>query len=499
MLSRKSASPSYNRSSTPHVTEKKFKRYSQSPDLTKSQDIWKNLDRLRYKNPNATTVIKRSYLFIPVARISKTLELCVEKLKSHVGSKKIELQYLDSHANAGYIVLRDFNVLDCCLVLPVVFALNSKMWLKSNLTSEFFNIPRDLMLGGHIYLPQNCQWSRAKFCSFLGKLKLTDFDVTVSNFGLGSPFKDCHLKVGANADLSSFMTGVAVFVGQLKFGRNIKQFPTQYKIFMSGATKSIETSILQVSHPGNIFFDQNFIEKRNSPLISASIIVIDNYIKKLEQFNEPPRQPAPVASPATATTTQSNIQSRITQRQIQHNPQTGGLTSASMSNAGSTSLTRQGGGRALGNDFTRNQISNPGGVPNNFGQQHVSQINRPGFLTQDEIKQHCLATIKASREYVKARSPYQIFKVFVKVPRQLYADKVFQNLNELRAQTSCNIVVLNLNNLHESEPWFKTLDLSSYTNILQTPHTSTVRVVSIGGVGEYIVKATDTILSMLNS
>ena len=76
--------------------------------------------------------------------------------------------------------------------------------------------------------------------------------------------------MGANADLSSFMTGVAVFVGQLKFGRNIKQFPTQYKIFMSGATKSIETSILQVSHPGNIFFDQNFIEKRNSPLISAS-------------------------------------------------------------------------------------------------------------------------------------------------------------------------------------------------------------------------------------
>ena len=499
MLSRKSASPSYNRGSTPHVTEKKYKRYSQSPDLTKSQDIWKNLDRLRYKNPNATTVIKRSYMFIPVARVSKTLELCVEKLKSRVGSKKIELQYLNSHADTGYIVLRDFNVLDCSLVLPVVFALNSKMWLKSNSTSEFFNIPRDVILEGDICLPQNCQWSKAKFCSSLKKLKLADFDITVSTFGLGSPFRDYHLKVDANSDLSSFMTGVAVFVGQLKFGRNIKQFPTQYKIFMSGAAKSIDTSILQVPYPGTIFFDQNFIEKRNTPLVSASKAAIDTYIKKLEQFNENPRQPTPVVNRAATMTAQSNIQPRITQRQIQNDPQIGGLTGTSISNAGSTSLTRQGGSRTLGNDYARNQISNPGGIPNKSGQQHVSQSNRPGFLTQDEIKQHCIATIKASREYVKARSPYQIFKVFVKVPRQLYADKVFQNLNELRAQTSCNIVILNLNNLHESEPWFKTLDLSNYTTILQTPHTSTVRVVSIGGVGEYIVKATDTILSMLNS
>ncbi|CAI4355132.1 CIC_collapsed_G0011100.mRNA.1.CDS.1 [Saccharomyces cerevisiae] len=118
-------------------------------------------------------------------------------------------------------------------------------------------------------------------------------------------------------------------------------------------------------------------------------------------------------------------------------------------------------------------------------------------MTQDEIKQHCIGTIKASMDAVKKKSSYQILKTYVRCPRQNYIDIVYQNLNDLRSKTNCNIVVLNLNNLHESQMWLESLNTTNYTSFAQAPHPSTIRVISIGGVGEYIVKALELILNIL--
>lgn len=74
---------------------------------------------------------------------------------------------------------------------------------------------------------------------------------------------------------------------------------------------------------------------------------------------------------------------------------------------------------------------------------------------------------------------------------------MFSNLDELRNKSNCNIVVLHYNNEHESKQWLDGLDLTRYIRGQDEPNASTVRILSIGGVAEYIVTALEGILALL--
>lgn len=128
-----------------------------------------------------------------------------------------------------------------------------------------------------------------------------------------------------------------------------------------------------------------------------------------------------------------------------------------------------------------------------------SRTMNSNFLSQEQITEYCIATIKASIEAVKSKSPYQIIKTYIKCPRQHYVDLVYDNLSSLRSETNCNIVVLNLNNVHESTSWFDSLQISKFTKVTSVPHPSTVRVVSIGGIGEHNVKSLQLLLKLFSS
>lgn len=120
-------------------------------DFFQSQDLWKNLDRVRTSYNEAESVMKNSCLFITVFTKSAIAEYksCLKSLHEYVDAEKLQL--IELEADYGFIMLKSFTLLDCCLVFTVLFALKNKRWIAAN-SSEYFNIPSNVALAGCIYL-----------------------------------------------------------------------------------------------------------------------------------------------------------------------------------------------------------------------------------------------------------------------------------------------------------------------------------------------------------
>lgn len=430
-------------------------------DFFQSQDLWKNLDRVRTSYNEAESVMKNSCLFITVFTKSAIAEYksCLKSLHEYVDAEKLQL--IELEADYGFIMLKSFTLLDCCLVLTVLFALKNKRWIAAN-SSEYFNIPSNVALAGCIYLPENFTGTEKRYQS--------PISISESHFNSILGFKELSFSASSNISLTSFMDSLSTLFSTIKFGKStgaiVQRFYKAFRHYQNGLNLGLHENSL----PVGVMFDMAKVRRENLPKIENSKLNLKAYAEQVVTFNNQASLKKDVSTKEDTEDT-NNVAKQVPNRQQAYSSD---HTSAS-DHLGSS----------------RNLMLASGASHSNSGNNN--------FMTQDQIKEHCVATIKASTDVLKTKSPYQIFKLYVKCPRQDYVDIIYQNLNDLRSQTNCNIVILNLNNLHESNPWFDSLDVAPYTTFVQRPHPSTVRVISIGGVGEHMIKALDAISKVLST
>lgn len=429
-----------------------------------SQDIWKNLDRVRTTNSDAENEIRNSYLFITIFTKNAISEYksCIKSLHGYVDAEKLRLSVLED--DFGCITLKNFTLLDCCLVLAVLFAMRNKRWIAAN-EKEYFSIPSNVALAGSVYLPENCTWH-------CGERHRTSVPIVESRFPSIFGFRELSFSVSNSTSLTSFIGSLSALFSNIKFGKSTDSI---IKVFHKSAKRrqeGINLSLYEDSLPFGFMFDMAKVRKENLSLIETSKANMKAYGEELILSNN------------------KAIMSKENPPTDDHQRKTTANTAG-----GSTLAIKQ---QALPTDrnFANLESSRS---PRSGTSTYSANSSNNNFMTQEQIKDHCVATIKASMDVLKTKSPYQIFKLYVKCPRQHYADIVYQNLNDMRSKTNCNIVVLNLNNLHESNPWFDSIDVTPYTDSAQRPHPSTVRVISIGGIGEHMIKALDAISAVLNT
>lgn len=413
-------------------TNKTSKRIRKQ-DSSDRQEIWKILDGVRNQNAGAESSIKNSHLFIPIFSDNSRYSACIEALQEYVDPSKLRLHQRPGVIPA-YVVLVNFSLMDCCLVLPLLFDVKNRSRVSPFPSIDHFTIPRETNLCGSFYLPSSCTRHEAN-----------NTLIHETRFQTNYNFKEYYAR--PQTTLRQFIRNLTAFFSGIKFGKSTKITSKQFYRALTKPYNTIDLGIKEIPFMGEGLYDVAQLVKSNLPLIEKAKTNMQHYAQDLIQYNCAPL----VKETALSAPKQPP--------KPQQSPKVQQQSSSKVNSSGATS--------------------------------------RPNYMTQDQIKQHCIATVRASQDVVKGKSPYQILKTYVKCPRQSYIDQIYQNLNDLRSRTNCNIVVLNLNNLHESRSWFDSLEVSKFTPHAQQPHPSTVRVVSIGGIGEHVIKALDLIYNIL--
>lgn len=452
------------------TNNKRYKRYN-NQDVYKfeSQDIGENIERLRIKRANSELTIKNSILFMTFPQ-NNSLQKCIEFSHKYISTTKLITNNLN-FANLTCIILKDFNLLDVTMFLTIFCSLNDKYWLQAD-KNFTLKISKDIRLNGNIFFPKNClKPNRSKRSN-----NFYNMNIQESYIDKLVKFKEFNISLSYNKSLSYFVMGIADFISSFKFSKYSNDTIRQFQIETKGYYKNLSLNLLNLPIPPTSLMDCNLLKETNSPIIENSNKVLLDFMKDPKSTKE--------VQPVKSVENFSKVEEA---RKVTQMINTNNVIKKAHEKWNNKPTNR--------NDDINvsHQKFNPP-IQNNSN----NNIHKTGYLTPIEIKQHCIATINTTIDFVRSKKSGDILKTYIRCPKQNCIDKIFQNLDQLRTQTNCNIVVLNLNNIHESDPWFKNLDLSKYTKV-SIPPASTIRVISIGGMNEYIVKALNLITNIINS
>lgn len=424
-------------------------------DKFESQDLWKNLDRIKQTRTNANKIIKNSIIFITVSN-TESISDGIEFLLEYIPPKNLQYMKSNDKGASGYILLKDFSLLDCVLVLSVLFAGRDKKWVQSY-NKDFTRISSDLHLSGSIFVGKNCLWSKDNLVKG-SLLSSWNFTVVESKVRKLSSFREFTLKSGNGVSLTYFMNGIIDFISSMKFGKWNNGLAKQFGMVWESYKNNINFHLKEMSLIGSALFDFKLVREKNEILLRNSGQNLKNYIRDLtlNGSNSEVSNSTTISANLTPTTNKSR------------------WNSGSPENTNST-------------------------VPNLPDQtRHSNSDIATSKPNPEAVKQYCISTVKASIDKVRKMPSDVIFKAYIKCPKQEYADKIQQNLDNIRSRTNCNVVILHISNIHESEQWLNSLKISKYTKVRDPPPVS-VKVVSIGGIGEYVTNALDMINKIMNS
>lgn len=466
---------------TPHPV-KRFKRfYSPTPNINsnivfdkfESQDIWRNLDRIKKNRSNSDKVIKNSILFIDPPQ-TQSIKDSINFLFQYISPSKL---HYSKTRERYYITLEKFTLLDCCLVISILLSNKDKIWIQPY-NKDFTQISKDLHLNGSIFVPQNCYWPKDDMIKE-SLLTPTNFTVQESKITQLASFRSFHLRLHNGASLTYFINGIVDFISSLKFGKNPpNSIKKQFEIVLNSYHNNVNSHIMETSLIGNSLFDIVRVKNQNAPLIKNTKESISKYINQLITNNK-------------INTVTEDVHSQTTiKNTINH------TKNVKQDNQEHTNLKRIN-SKVVNGDVSKNYPMQNKDVPRLLDQNNISQM-KPKHLSPDDIKQYCICTVKATLDAVKKMASDTIFKVYIKCPKQNYAEKINQNLDTIRSKTNCNVVILHINNIPESREWFSSLSMNRYTSI-NDPPPMTTKVVSIGGIGEYIDQALELIMKILQA
>lgn len=447
---------------------KRYKKYpnksGNNSENIETQDLRAKLARIERHRSNANEVIRNSILFIEVPNAQVT-EDAIEFLSRHVSPNRLQYFKPNEVNSSCFAILKNFTLLDCSLIIPVLFALKDKTWIQPY-NKDFTDISIDLHINGTVYVPKNCYWSKdAQIKESL--LSTVNFSVLESKVSKLSHFRQFDLKLHNGSSLTYFVNGLVDFLGSLKFGKVPKGVQHQFEMILNSYNNNLNIHLKETPLIGNALFDLSRIRSQNEPLIAVTKKNVEQYSTQLQSGD-----------------------SESGQYEFSKNKQAeahGTVHGANNSRWNNSKITN-GDSKRYASPNTTMPVPSTGN----------EILNKPKFLSPDEIKQHCIGTIKASIDAVKKMPSDTIFKAYIKCPKHVYSDKLHQSLDSIRAKTNCNVVILHISNIYESEKWLKSLNMSKYTSV-NDPPSSTVKVASIGGIGEYMVKALEMINKIMNS
>ncbi|CCK68095.1 Snu56p KNAG_0A04170 [Huiozyma naganishii CBS 8797] len=427
-----------------------------------SQNIWKNLERIRASMFDADKAIKNSCLFVPILANSRS-QACVNLLHDYISSDKLKLVRVGKRTASSapaYIALKNFSVLDCCLALTALFAVKDKSWVRQY-NEEVLTISETVRIGGSVYFPKNTLWKTHN-----NVLSDPNFYISKSTMSSISEFQEYHLQLSTNESMTYFINGIGNFIVSLKFGKLKKDMDKSFSLALNSYNNSINLSIYETLLGPDALLDMKTVTTQNSPLIERSKKFMESYIHSLVHGETQPGKMQPVMQNNSVKETPRETPI-VTQRY-----RSNVLHTSRMQTVRTTQPVNQ-------------------GSPNN--ETHNAHYRRP-----EEVKSYCLTTLRASMDLVKKKQAQQIFKAYITCPKQGYLDKLTEKLEDIQSKTSCNVVVLHLNNIHESEPWFDSLKINRSATA-SPPPPSTMKIISVGGVGEYINRALKMIEKILDS
>lgn len=452
---------------------KKAKRH---PALTQdSYDLWKNLDRIRKLHKNSDKVLKRSVVLIPLScETNNTIVQCIQHLLRYVDQERLHFKTVSGQLYTHVVILKNFSVLDFCLVVPVLLSAVKRLNSK---TSDYFKFDSHIFCNGTFFVPDNTVIS----------IDRTTLQLKETALRLIPGFKELNCTPTESNNIQDMINSLANFISKVKFGKNKDDIYATFKRELALFSKRTRFGLGEVSmlEKGMLIDSQAVIDK-NLPLVQNTKAKLQTYVQTLLDENEDKittevQTTAAKSSDAISSTNgNNNVASKPIQSRFQNNQS---------HNVPSSRYSHQATSTAIRKPYTAKEASP---LPT----QSRASPGRPRFMTIEEIRGRCIATVRASIDSVKKISAYQIVKVYVKFPKK-DSDTLFSNLDELRNKSNCNIVVLHYNNEHESKQWLDGLDLTRYIRGQDEPNASTVRILSIGGVAEYIVTALEGILALL--
>ncbi|SCU93833.1 LAFA_0F18448g1_1 [Lachancea sp. 'fantastica'] len=419
------------------------------------------------KKAETNTVIRRSAAFLLITNVEYSN---LKSSKAFAEMRSDTLEFIQPDDGVNYLCIQNFTALDLALVLGFVFANRAKQWIGVGKEDPVY-IPRQVPIRGSFYVHKSSQPA-------MGTRGPTN-GVTVAQFTELWNFTEISVD---RYGLPLLFDAICELLGNLSFkksaDRTKQEFPTRLRDLTLKRTIAV-TSIPFLDR--DILMDPATVSKINGPIIEESKKSLKSFVETVLKYNEA----APVKT--TEATESAKAPSNTSRSSRKITPSTSRYSGSS--NADQVS--------------SRSVPARPVGA-NGSGRtlDPQSRGSNANYLSQEQIRDYCIATVKASIDAVKSKSPYQILKTYIKCPRQHYVDLIYDNLHDLRSKTNCNAVVMNLNNVHESTAWFNSLNVSKHTKdskIVSVPHPSTVRVVSIGGIGEHNLEALKLLLELLET
>lgn len=266
--------------------------------------------------------------------------------------------------------------------------------------------------------------------------------------------------------LTDWMIGILNTFSKWRF-RPVKENVRELLVKSSLIQKqSLISSISEIPFISQLF-DVSLLNSKNKNLIESDYRHLETHMKHLETYNNE----------------ELSLVSKIDNKSKASRFSNSKVTNDQQRSSTKTTYSRF-------NGVAPNSRSAQETVASNPHTRSTSQYN----TSNEEILNYCIETIKASIAKVSERSSFQIIKSYVKCPRNA-VDMIYDHLNEIKAKTNCNVVVLNLQTIHESNAWFQQLHL----NITSTPPPTSTRVVSVGGVGGNCKLALEMILGLMES
>ncbi|AET39895.1 Snu56p Ecym_5115 [Eremothecium cymbalariae DBVPG len=414
-------------------------RYNDSASSVR-QKIWKCLPRLSEREMDIENTIKHSHLFIKLTSNERDyLQSILKGIKDVIDDSKYTF-------HSECVELKNFHITDCCVLLPFFMINLNKFWNKSN-DSDSCSITKPFYVRCSVYVFKSCQILQIPVFN-----KKTTFHNHLAHVSGVPGFKQIEFQ---SADLKDLMGGIVHQISNWKFHPSKTPVHKRFIAALSNQNNVLRSVIEELPIYVNLI-DMDLVAKVNIPAIERSKKNMEDYAIKLQEYNN--KVSVKDIKPTDETKTQKDT-----------------VKSSKYSNLMQQKHTT-----------SRYQGTSKRHTPTPNAMSSQDKRTTHHYASSEDIKSYCMATIKATIDVVSSKSAYQITRAYVKYPRTCI-DSLYQKLAELRNESNCNIVILNIQTVHESTAWFENLNTEEYASIVPPP--SAVRVISIGGVGENCKRA----------
>lgn len=432
----------------------------QDTENDRHDDLMGSLQILKKKYPALEKTLANGHVFVPLLRGSDANSF--DGLISAASGISGNYTVVSDEDGVSYFYCSNFNVLDCAFVLTLIFSKIDNRFSKTGSALSFERVSKGTAIRGSFFVYRSCDLSLLRYNStakrdVVQEKNLFNTHISVSRVVDIAEFREVSVM---NYGFSRFLHSVVDALKSIKF----RWAPVKINNIFAQNFKSYKCSSQMVLDEIPFASEGLLIDRQQ--ILKQNLEAFEKTKSALEQFAKSVLEP-------------DEGEENLEKEKARHFAAENSKLQPANPRQSSSRLNR-------------------GNQPFNKEPTGHTRYTGSSYLTHDEIKEYCVATIHATLEAVKRKSSYQILKTYIKCPRQYYIDIVYDNLNQLRSETNCNIVVLNLNNVHESTSWFDSLDLSKYTTV-STPHPSTVKVVSVGGIGEHNLKALQMLLDLIQN